>query len=525
MLNINPIAIEQNNGPFTFPGLKISNAGIDVSPSIILTPTAGEENVFNATGINIDTRFAGLGAPNLLFMDASAHKIGIGTNSPSYELHITQGQAEVKIGSLGVGTAVPDADSVGIAVAGTFTNNILDILGLSIQVTYAPTSVVLGDFYGTDSLATTSGSQNMISLFGHKIALTMGHTGSTITGTGLYVQASTTNSAVTTLYGVRILTDAGGGGSITTEYGLKIEDVNGGSTAYAIYTGAGPVRLGDSLTLASGKSLSFDGAITFTPNSSSARLTSAPTLNATYLTAVELTPSQTTSASTSFGLDVRSTINIASGVMYSARSYIAAPNTTGNVSWAAAHVSNAVKSGAGTIGSLIGEYVVSQVTSGSGDVTVSYGLWLIMQHAASSTVNSQNAIYISAPTNTGGGTINNLTGIRILDINVGVNNWAIRTDAGNIVFNEGGDENTDVRIETNTLAYGLFVDGGNNNVSIGAISVSANYDLGLFNQGVLALKETTTPTADTNYGKIYTKSDNKLYFQDGAGTEHEIAFV
>jgi hypothetical protein len=39
------------------------------------------------------------------------------------------------------------------------------------------------------------------------------------------------------------------------------------------------------------------------------------------------------------------------------------------------------------------------------------------------------------------------------------------------------------------------------------------------------MAETTTPTADANFGKIYCKSDNKLYFQDGAGTEHEIAFV
>jgi len=44
-------------------------------------------------------------------------------------------------------------------------------------------------------------------------------------------------------------------------------------------------------------------------------------------------------------------------------------------------------------------------------------------------------------------------------------------------------------------------------------------------QGAVSLKEITTPTADTNYGKIYTKTDNKLYFQDGAGTEHEIAVV
>ena len=43
--------------------------------------------------------------------------------------------------------------------------------------------------------------------------------------------------------------------------------------------------------------------------------------------------------------------------------------------------------------------------------------------------------------------------------------------------------------------------------------------------GRLALKETTTPTADADYAKVYAKSDNKMYFQDGAGVEHEVAFV
>jgi len=43
--------------------------------------------------------------------------------------------------------------------------------------------------------------------------------------------------------------------------------------------------------------------------------------------------------------------------------------------------------------------------------------------------------------------------------------------------------------------------------------------------GRLTLKETTTPTADADYGKIYTKNDNKLYFQDGAGVEHEVDFA
>ena len=40
--------------------------------------------------------------------------------------------------------------------------------------------------------------------------------------------------------------------------------------------------------------------------------------------------------------------------------------------------------------------------------------------------------------------------------------------------------------------------------------------------GQLFLKECTTPTAQPNYGAIYCKADNKLYFQDGAGVEHEV---
>jgi hypothetical protein len=43
--------------------------------------------------------------------------------------------------------------------------------------------------------------------------------------------------------------------------------------------------------------------------------------------------------------------------------------------------------------------------------------------------------------------------------------------------------------------------------------------------GVITLKETTTPSAVTDYAKVYAKADNKLYFQDGAGTEHEISLV
>jgi len=62
---------------------------------------------------------------------------------------------------------------------------------------------------------------------------------------------------------------------------------------------------------------------------------------------------------------------------------------------------------------------------------------------------------------------------------------------------------------------------GTGQVGIGTNAPSANADLTL-ESGVLNLKETTTPTADTNYGKIYTKNDNKLYFQDGEGNEYTV---
>lgn len=45
------------------------------------------------------------------------------------------------------------------------------------------------------------------------------------------------------------------------------------------------------------------------------------------------------------------------------------------------------------------------------------------------------------------------------------------------------------------------------------------------NSTVLVLAETTTPTAVTNYGKFYTKTNDRFYFQDGAGVEHEIVEV
>jgi hypothetical protein len=108
------------------------------------------------------------------------------------------------------------------------------------------------------------------------------------------------------------------------------------------------------------------------------------------------------------------------------------------------------------------------------------------------TANSTTASFIGldldmndGATNHSGSTVN-MTGLDI-DL-VSANATGTLTNIGLDVAVSGGDVNVPIRIEG----------------------------------GGLQMKETTTPTAKTNYGQIYTKSDNHLYFQDGANTEKKI---
>lgn len=92
--------------------------------------------------------------------------------------------------------------------------------------------------------------------------------------------------------------------------------------------------------------------------------------------------------------------------------------------------------------------------------------------------------------------------LNLLDTSFTNNSFLQHNNAGNYL-----ELNSD-RIYANTTKF-----------SVGATPLTNECDVGCLNSGVLALKETTTPTADANYGKIYTKNDNNAYFQDGAGTE------
>jgi hypothetical protein len=80
-----------------------------------------------------------------------------------------------------------------------------------------------------------------------------------------------------------------------------------------------------------------------------------------------------------------------------------------------------------------------------------------------------------------------------------------------------------VRLEAQVSRLGVFFTDDDWSTETKGVEFYANSTL--FN-GSIDLKEMgTSPSTFSGYGRLYTKSDNKLYFKDGDGTEHEVAFI
>lgn len=120
-------------------------------------------------------------------------------------------------------------------------------------------------------------------------------------------------------------------------------------------------------------------------------------------------------------------------------------------------------------------------------------------------------------------TINALTNCATLDAGAGTTLNLTTATTGEVLINQAQDD-VNFRVSSDTTDDLFFCDGGLVVCGIKTKTPSQYADLTL-EGGALCFKETTTPTGDTGYGKIYTKTDDKLYFQDGGGVEHEIAFV
>lgn len=96
---------------------------------------------------------------------------------------------------------------------------------------------------------------------------------------------------------------------------------------------------------------------------------------------------------------------------------------------------------------------------------------------------------------------------------------------GNIEWH-GHDAGTNANgIRASISAESVDENGSADVVIATATANAAVADAIRISKSAVRLKEMTTPNAIADWGAIYTKSDNKLYFQDGAGTEHEISFA
>lgn len=80
-LKIRPNTIEQEFGPFTFPGINILEGNLQIS-------LRESEVVFNEGGADINVRFESSGNVNMLFVDTGNDRVGIGMNNPDYELDV-----------------------------------------------------------------------------------------------------------------------------------------------------------------------------------------------------------------------------------------------------------------------------------------------------------------------------------------------------------------------------------------------------------------------------------------------------
>lgn len=110
---------------------------------------------------------------------------------------------------------------------------------------------------------------------------------------------------------------------------------------------------------------------------------------------------------------------------------------------------------------------------GTGTLTRAEGVRIVLSASSTGTISAAYGIRILAPINSGGGAISTAVGIEIGDHTVGGTNIALRTNAGLVILNEGGNANSDVRIEGDTDQNLLFSDASADAMGIGLAAPAA----------------------------------------------------
>ena len=212
--------------------------------------------------------------------------------------------------------------------------------------------------------------------------------------------------------------------------------------------------------------------------------------------------------------------NTATATAIQGMSFFVSNDSTGNVTGMIGSNVNVTNSSTGIItnGTGFSSYVSNTST---GTITNAYGYTTGVNNTTTGIVTTWKGYTINAPTNPGGGTITTTYGFSMaadtgawgtskygLYLNnisgASANNYAIVTNAGSIVFNEGGDSATDVRMEGDTKANLFFLDASVDMIGIGNNATPVDLlDINNTTGGSMTLRRVdTSVTADDLIGQI-----------------------
>lgn len=153
---------------------------------------------------------------------------------------------------------------------------------------------------------------------------------------------------------------------------------------------------------------------------------------------------------------------------------------------------------------LIGIQNKATASGASGTITGAVGGSYQVVNTGAGTITNAYGGYFLSNANTGGGTLTNNYGIFIDDQDAGSStNFAILTNAGNIVFNEGGDANTDVRMESDSRTHMFFLDASANTLGVNQSAPVARFHITESTLGNEVLRLESTATNDDPRESVY----------------------
>jgi hypothetical protein len=119
----------------------------------------------------------------------------------------------------------------------------------------------------------------------------------------------------------------------------------------------------------------------------------------------------------------------------------------------------------GTTTNGVGLLVLPAINDGAtaSTITNSYGVLVKTPTGASLSITNYYGLYVSSQSKASSAAC----GLYIDNITGATNSFAIKTNAGNIVFNEGGDASTDFRVESDTEANMIFLDSSADTIYLG----------------------------------------------------------